>query len=169
MPWFRSGSRNVHRLLGAAAAVLSVAFTAPGDAATQDVSGAWGVTWAQAVRNNPDGSMEIQRWGDAELVLGQDGDQVSGRWTTQVSGRVTWTVRGTLAGDRLTLTASEHDSDDPQLAQVLEMRWRGRLAGDRLEGEMTLVFRGADRPRPWRPWRAVRAEPGGGARRPGSG
>ena len=155
-------SRNAHRLLGAAAATLSIAVGAPTPAATQGVSGAWDVTWAQAVRNNRDGSMEVQRWGDAALVLRQDGDQVSGQWAVQVSGRVTWTVQGTLAGDRLTLTASEHDSDDPQLAQVLEMRWRGRVSGDRLEGEMALVFRGADRPRAWRPWRAVRAEAGGG-------
>ena len=140
--------------------VLLLAVTWPRPMAAQDVAGTWTVTWAQAVRNNRDGTQEIQKWGDAVLVLAQDGDHVSGEWTTTVLGRVTWKVEGSVQNGRLILSASEHDSNDPQLAQVGEMRWRGTLDGDRLEGEMTLVFRGAERPRAWRPWRAARARGG---------
>jgi len=104
--------------------------------------------------------MEIQKWGHALLVLRQEGERVSGTWTTDVVGRVTWQVEGTLRDGRISLSASEHDSTDPQLAQVQEMRWRGTLAGNGLEGEMTLLFRGADRARGWRPWRARRGAPG---------
>jgi hypothetical protein len=104
--------------------------------------------------------LEIQKWGEALLVLHQDREHLSGAWTTSVVGQVTWKVEGTVRAGLISLSSSEHDSADPQLAAVQEMRWRGTLTDDRLEGEMTLVFRGAARAPSWRPWRAVRAGPG---------
>lgn len=127
--------------------------------AAQDVSGHWDVTWAQAVRNERDGTMTIQKWGEATLELTQEGDRVTGTWTTRIRGVVTWKVDGMLRGGRLSLTATEHDSDDPELAAIARMRWRATLSGDHLDGEMTLSFEGAGRERRWRPWRADRAPP----------
>lgn len=150
----------MHRILMAVALCGTTAAVSSAAAAGQDVSGSWNVTWAQAVRNNQDGAQEIQKWGDATLSLHQQGERVHGEWTQTVLERVTWKVEGTLVGDRLTLSATDHDSTNPQLAQVQEMRWRATLAVDGLDGEMTLVFRGAQRSRPWRPWRATRAGPG---------
>jgi len=150
----------MRRMLTAVALCGTTAAVSSASAACQDVSGSWNVTWAQAVRNNRDGTQEIQKWGDATLSLHQEGERVYGEWTQTVLERVTWKVEGTLVGDRLTLSATDHDSTNPQLAQVQEMRWRATLASDRLDGEMTLVFRGAQRSRPWRPWRATRAGPG---------
>ena len=132
-----------------AAALL---FAAP--AAAQDVSGTWDVTWAQAVRNNADGSMDVQKWGEATLVLVQKGERVTGTWTTRVPGVVKWAAEGTFKDGWITLTATSHDSKDPEIAAITRIRWRGAFKGDRLEGEMSLDFRGSDRERPWRPWRA---------------
>lgn len=137
------------------AALFSLAVT--GALGAQEAAGAWRVDWAQAVRNNRDGTLEIQKWGGAELQLTREGDAVRGTWTTHVAGDVRWTVHGTVRAGRLTLEATENDSTDPQLAAVERMRWRGTISGDRIEGEMTLIFRGAARDRPWRPWRAKRA------------
>ncbi len=148
------------RTLLAGALVLVLTASPFKRAGAQDVSGTWHATWARAVRTNRDGSMEIQKWDAATLVLHQEGDAVTGMWTTRVAGVVHWKVEGTLLDGRLELTALENDSDDPALAMVSRMRWRGAVEGDRLEGEMTLEFRGSDRPRPWRPWRAKRAEGG---------
>lgn len=33
------------------------------------IAGRWAVTWAQAVRHNRDGTLDVQKWGDATLVL----------------------------------------------------------------------------------------------------
>lgn len=132
--------------------------TSPGPVVGQadSAAGSWRVTWAQAVRNNRDGTQEIQKWGDATLILKQDGEQVSGTWTSTALDQVTWQVSGTFRDGRLVLEATENDSDDPQLAVVERMRWRATLEGDRLDGQMTLEFRGRGA-RPWRPWRAERA------------
>jgi len=54
------------------------------DVRAQDVSGDWDVRWAQAVRVESDGSVEVQAWGDAELHLVQDADRLTGTWTTHV-------------------------------------------------------------------------------------
>ena len=55
----------------------------------------------------------------------------------------------------LELVSTGHDSDNPDLDIVEEMRWRGVLADGRLEGQMTMVLRGRGGDLRWRPWSAV--------------
>lgn len=155
----RTPSTGVRAALGGTLCLVLAALP-PRRAAAQDVSGTWDVTWAQAVRINRDGSVEIQKWGPATLVLHQEGDAVTGTWTTRAAGVVTWKVEGTLRDGRLELSARENDSDDPELAVVSRLRWRAEVEGGHLEGKMTLELRGSDRARPWRPWRAERKSDG---------
>jgi hypothetical protein len=141
----------------------ATALAAPLAASAQAVSGTWDVTWAQAVRYERDGSMEIQRWGEALLELHQDGDRVTGSWITNILEEVRWTVEGTVSEGGLTLTSTGHDSDNPELEMVLEMRWRAEVSEDGLEGESRIVVRGREDLVRWRPWSAKRVEgPEGG-------
>jgi hypothetical protein len=141
---------------------IAVAFgaLAPGGVSGQDVSGTWDVRWAQGVRVNRDGSVEIQRWGDAELVLSQQGDRVTGRWTTHIVETINWSVSGTLQSGRLRLEATEHDSENPELEMVELIEWDGTLDGDRIEGHVSLTFREMRREPGARPFTATRT-PGG--------
>jgi len=140
-----------------AASLMASAFLAvPSPAHAQEVAGSWNITWAQAVRYK-DGELEIQRWGTGMLKLDVDGEHVTGTWTTSVQETVRWTVSGTFSGGRLNLVSTGHDSDNPQLAIVEEMRWRAVLGEVGLEGEMTMVIRGRDGDLRWRPWSAARA------------
>lgn len=131
------------------------------------LAGRWSVTWAQAVRVNPDGSLEIQRWGDAELILHVEGERVTGEWITSLRDRVTWRVEGSWEDGRLHLTATEHDSDNPELAAVESMEWEARVEAGRMEGTVWLHFRGvrSGRAAPPRPFRATRGDAGGMMRR----
>lgn len=129
----------------------------PAPALTQDVSGDWEVRWAQAIRVNGDGTVEIQRWGDATLTLRQDGARVTGTWTTNVLEEVNWPVAGRLEGDRLTLRATENDSSNPELDVVEELAWEGTVSPDRIEGTVAMSFNGMSRPPGERPFTAIRA------------
>lgn len=143
----------------------AVALATPLGSVAQDVSGTWEVTWAQAVRYEGDGSLEVQRWGEALLELRQDGDGVEGTWITDILEEVRWTVQGTVSGGRLALTSTGHDSENPDLEIVEEMRWRAEVSGDALEGETRMVIRGRENVVRWRPWSAKRIEgPEGGGR-----
>jgi hypothetical protein len=125
-------------------------------ATVAQVAGDWDVRWAQAIRVNGDGSVEIQGWGDATLTLTQDGDQVNGVWTTNVLEEVHWPVSGTLSGDRLTLRAGENDSTNPELDVVEQLVWEGTVAEDRIEGTVVMSFRGMSRSPGERPFTATR-------------
>lgn len=134
----------------------------PSSSLAQDVTGVWDVRWAQAVRINRDGSVEIQRWGDAELALTRDGTAVSGTWTTHVAETVTWTVAGTVEGDRILLEATENDSDNPELEIVERLVWRGTIAPNAIEGTVEMSFKGMDRVPGARPFTATRRPAGAG-------
>jgi len=141
--------RSIATAIASSVAIL----TSPWQGQAQEVVGLWDVTWAQAVRYDGD-EMEIQRWGDATLELHGNGDEVTGTWTTSIVETVRWSLSGTWTGDLLTLTATERDSDNPELAVVEEMRWRARLTPEGLVGDMTMVLRGRARDLRWRPWNA---------------
>lgn len=126
----------------------------------QDVTGAWDVRWAQAVRVNGDGSVEIQKWGDAELVLEQDGSRVTGSWTTDVLERVQWRLSGTIQNGRLRLEATDHDSTNEELAIVERIDWEATVRQDGIEGHVFLVIRGRQRAPGRRPFAATRAGTG---------
>lgn len=134
---------------------------APVPMVAQDASGTWRVRWAQAVRTHADGSMEIQRWGDAELVIEQDGPQLVGSWTTNVLEPVTWSFEGTVEEGRLRLTSTGHDSTNPELAIVERMTWSGEVDGGNLTGTVSMHFRGRERAPSPRPFTAERSSPGG--------
>lgn len=150
-----NGTRRLLLALGVGFAAL-----AANGAAAQDVSGTWDVRWAQGVRVNRDGTVEIQRWGDAELVLSQQGDRVTGRWTTRIQETVNWSVSGTLRSGHLRLEATEHDSENPELEMVELIEWDGALTDDRIEGHVSLTFRRMRREPGARPFTATRT-PGG--------
>ena len=126
----------------------------------QDVSAAWKVTWAQGIRIQPDGAVEVESWGEAVLDLLQEGDRVSGTWVRPLGalGVARWHVEGSLLDGLLRLTATEAEADTEavraQLAQVERLEWEGRLEDDRLAGEMWVILREApsrvNQPRPWR-------------------
>ncbi|MDA0313489.1 MAG: hypothetical protein O2992_15445 [Gemmatimonadetes bacterium] len=138
----------------AAATALILALTpAIANAQTTDVT--WNVTWAQAVRINRDGPVEIQKWGDAELALTVDGGVVTGRWTTTVAEGVTWTVRGTLENGRLSLEATEHDSTNPELDMVEKVQFRATIDVDKIEGTVSMSFKGMNRDPGSRPFNGV--------------
>jgi hypothetical protein len=139
------------------AAFAAVLALAPAPALAQDVSGDWEVRWAQAIRVNGDGTVEVQGWGDAALTLSQDGALVTGTWTTNVLEEVSWPVSGTLEGDRLTLRATENDSANPELDVVEQLVWEGTVSPDRIEGTVAMSFKGMNRPPGERPFTAVRA------------
>lgn len=146
----------MRRRAGAAClSVLALALVVPG-LRGQDATGAWEVTWAQAVRTGPEGATEIRKWGKALLLLRQEGDSLRGTWRADVAD-VTWQVSGDMDGTLLRLRATRHDSDDPQLAAVESMNWEGQVLGDRVEGSMWLVLRERARPPHRRPWRGERA------------
>lgn len=138
----------------ALAAAALPAWTARANA--QEPAGRWDVTWAQAVRRDRDGSVEIQRWGEARLVLERDANALSGTWFSDPGG-VTWQITGTVDGNRIRLQATEHDSDDPQLAVAESMNWEGTLDGDRMEGTTWIVLLRPTGETARRPWRAERA------------
>jgi len=122
----------------------------------QGAEGAWDVRFGQSVRRNADGSVEVQRWGNAELVLGVAGDSVRGTWTTHVLQDVTWQVRGTLNGADLRLEAAERHPREG--SEPLErIAWEGTVSGDTMEGRMALSFRDAPRPAIWSPFSGRRA------------
>jgi len=140
--------------------VAALALGAP--CAAQDVSGIWGVTWAQGIRVQRDGSVEVESWGEATLDLQQAGDRVTGTWIRRLGeqGVARWQVDGAFREGvlRLAATQSEADTDlvRAQLAQVERMEWEGRLESGRLGGEMRVVLRDAPRLNAARPWRAER-------------
>lgn len=131
---------------------------APDWGRAQEVSH-WDVTWAQAVRIESGGELTIQRWGEARLVLepGERAGHVRGTWSTPALD-VTWTVTGTLDDDgRLRLSATEHDSEDPELEMIESLQWVALIDGDRIEGEMWMVIPRMGRPPARRPWRGNKA------------
>ena len=156
-------SRLHDRALAMWVTVSLLALVTP--ASSQEIEGVWDVRWAQAVRVNADGSVEIQRWGDATLVLTREGDEVRGTWTTDVVERVEWRLAGTMDGATLTLTATENDSSNPDLAIVERLDWSASVHGDDIEGEVSMIIRGRSRPPARRPFTAQRRE-GGQAARP---
>jgi hypothetical protein len=142
-------------MMGAVAWLALLVVSSP-VADTVDVTGAWTVRWAQAVRVNADLSVEIQGWGVADLVLDQQGDRVRGTWTTEVVERVTWTVEGSIEGDRLELRSVESDSDNSELAMAESITWRATVSGEQMEGIVLLGIRGRDRPPAERPFSGCR-------------
>ena len=147
--------------LRAMTAVL-VALSVCGPAAAQEVNGTWKVTWAQGIRVERDGSVEVERWGEATLDLRQQGDSVTGSWTRTIPGEgvARWRVEGTLRDGLLRLAGRDGSGDSEatrsQVAQIESLGWEGRLEGDRLAGEMWLVVTDVPRPGARRPWHAVR-------------
>ena len=124
-------------------------------ATAQDLSGSWEVTWAQAVRYNRDGTSEVQRWGKARLTLTQAGDSVRGHWRADAGG-VTWQVAGRVRDGVLRLSATERDSDDPELAMVERMEWEAMVEKDELRGSVWMVIPRLGREPRKRPWAGVR-------------
>lgn len=113
--------------------------------------GRWLARWAQAVRTLPGDSVEIQRWGNGELVLEVDGEVVTGVWTTDVAGRVNWMLDGTYRDGVLLLHATHNDATRTELDVVERLEIRGTADGDSLEGSILLETRGRKRgpvPRP---------------------
>lgn len=149
---------NTLRLGGAL--VLASALLVAATPAAQGVVGTWKATFAQAVRVNTDGRVEVQKWGAATLALRQSGDSLLGTWTTNVAGEVTWSVHGTLRDGRLRLEATARQAArapmSAQLAQVESMHWDGTVQGGRIQGEMWLVFVRSARAPVKTPWRAER-------------
>ncbi len=147
-----------------AAALVAITLVSPGLGAQEPstLDGAWRATWAQGVRTQGDELVEVQRWGDAELVLSTHGDSVSGAW--RALGGATWTLSGTYRNGVLHLESPGSDASDPQVART-GMRISGTLADGRLEGELWLVFPArpsAGAPRPWSAMReGVSAAPPG--------
>lgn len=131
---------------------------AQGVGTDSSVEGRWEVRWAQAVRNNGDGSMEVQRWGDATLELSVDGARVEGVWVTDVLERVVWTVEGTVDGATVRLEGTENDSSNPELDIVDRITITATVAGDEIEGTVRLHIRGRDRPPGARPFSGSRVE-----------
>ncbi len=123
----------------------------------QDIDGSWQVRWAQAVRTHADGSMEIQRWGDAELVLSSDGDSVFGYWKTNIQEPVQWELSGQLENGGFRLVGTEHDSTNPELDVVERIEIRGSVEGGTISGTVELRFEGRTRPPSPRPFRGSRA------------
>jgi len=140
--------------------VAALTITAP--CAAQDLTGAWKVTWAQGIRVQRDGAVEVESWGDAVLDLRQDGDLVTGTWIRPLGelGVARWRVDGSFRDGVLRLVARDAEADSDvvraQLAQVDRLEWEGRLEGDRLGGEMHVVLRDAPRLNAARPWRGER-------------
>lgn len=130
------------------------------DVRAQDVSGDWDVRWAQAVRVESDGSVEVQAWGDAELHLVQDADRLTGTWTTHVRETVRWTFEGTIQDGRFSLESAGHDSHNPELVVVEGVHWEGALVDGRLDGYVAMRFQGMRREPARHPFSA---EPVGGA------
>ncbi|MCH7565669.1 MAG: hypothetical protein IH968_17790 [Gemmatimonadetes bacterium] len=122
-------------------------------ASAAGLTGEWDARWASGVRHNLDGSIEVQRWGDALMVFEQDGDSVTGSWTTW---GVTWTFEGTVQGAHLHLRSIRHDSDNPELDSLEAIVWDATLTGDRLDGYIELLIRGDAREPARRPWSAAR-------------
>lgn len=151
---------NARSLTGLLCLLLILPAT-PVQAIAQEVSGTWQARWAQAVRTHADGSMEIQRWGDAQLVIEQHGSQLSGTWTINVQERVTWTFEGTLEEGRIRLSSTGHDSTNPELAIVDRMTWSGAMEAGELSGTVSMHFRGRERPPAARPFTAERSQAGG--------
>jgi hypothetical protein len=118
--------------------------------------GVWQARWAQAVRTQADGSFEVQRWGEGELEIRAVADGVEARWTTEVVERVTWSLVGSPGSDRLVLRSTGHDSDNAELDVVERLEMHLLLAGDHLEGELRMHFRGRSRPPSPRPITAKR-------------
>lgn len=139
-----------------ACVVIFVASLPASLAGQLSVAGRWEAKWAQAVQTDGNVLMQVQRWGDATLMLMQEGGQVTGTWRAE-DGGVTWTVSGELVGDRLTLGATEHDSTDPELALVRAVRWEANLVDGQLAGEMWMEFSGRPEPSARRPWEAALA------------
>ena len=119
-------------------------------------AGSWSARWAQGVRTFPDGSMEIERWGEGSLDIEVEEDAASATWTTEVRERVSWVLEGALQGDALVLRSVGHDSSNPELAVVERLEMRVRLEGGELAGGMWLHFRGRERTSSERPIRAER-------------
>lgn len=158
----------MRRPIGAVLALLALACPFPtlaqGTSSVSDIEGRWDVRWAQAIRNNADGTVEIQRWGDAILDLSATADGVEGSWTTEVIERVVWTVSGTWVDGVLRLEGTENDSANPELDIVERITLSARLSSGELEGEVRLHIRGRDRAPSARPFSGERHE--GGAERP---
>ena len=122
-----------------------------------DLAGLWEVRWAQAIRNNRDGTVDIQRWGDAILDLSVEGESVTGTWTTEVVERVVWQVAGSYDGTALRLEGTEHDSANEELSIVDRISFRAALDGQELEGVVRVHIRGRDREPADRPFSGRRA------------
>ncbi len=142
---------------GRADPVTAQAEAAPRRATASDagLTGEWNARWASGVRHNLDGSVEVQKWGQALMVFEQDGDAVTGSWTNGITG-VTWTFKGTVQGGHLRLRSIGHDSDDPDLDFLEGIVWDATLTGDRLDGYVELHIRGHVREPARREWSAVR-------------
>ncbi|MEM7416737.1 MAG: hypothetical protein AAF389_14625 [Gemmatimonadota bacterium] len=144
--------------------VLALALGAPLPALSQapapetEIEGRWDVRWAQGIRNNADGSIEIQRWGDAVLDLTVADGLVEGSWTTDVLERVVWAVSGQWQDGQLRLEGTENDSGNPELDIVERMTLSARLIDGALEGEVRLHIRGRDRIPGARPFTGQRGE-----------
>jgi hypothetical protein len=145
----------VSRLRGipaSAVALVLAALLTPRAAPAQGATSGWEVRFAQSVRTNQDGSMDILRWGEATLALRQAGDSIEGSWTTRIGNPVTWHVSGSMRGDTVAFQATATDSDDPELRQIERIVWEAVVPGDLLEGRMAYHFRGMRRAPSWRPF-----------------
>lgn len=148
--------------MGARLLALAAAMAIGAPCAAQDVSGTWNVTWAQGIRLERDGRVEVESWGGARLELSQEGDSVTGTWTRAIEGQgvARWRLAGTFRDGLLRLSGSEGTGDSEatrsQVAQIERLGWEGRLEGERLQGEMWLVLRDVPRAGARRPWHAER-------------
>lgn len=122
--------------------------------AASSIDGRWAVTWAQAVRIEPDGTTTVQRWGDGVLELTVSRDSVTGRWAPGTAGStpVAWTLRGSFTDGHLMLVARDRTPADPRLAQIEALVFHGRIEGGTLTGRMRILgpARGTPVDRPWR-------------------
>ncbi|MCH7992558.1 MAG: hypothetical protein IIC35_09100 [Gemmatimonadetes bacterium] len=161
MKWPRA---RVHSAIIFPALLLTMGM--PADVLAQNLSGDWDVRWAQAVRVNRDGTVEIQSWGSADLSLVQDGTRLTGTWTTHVGETVTWMFTGTAHDGRFSLKSTGHDSDNPELAVVVGVRWEGAWADGHIEGHVAMRFEGMRREPARRPFSAEPIERASDRERP---
>lgn len=149
--------KALSRGAGAAAWALLALVLAGPTAAAQSVGGTWNVRWAQAIRIERDGTVVVRRWGDGTLTLAVRGGSVSGEWTTETAREpVTWTVSGSTTGGSLRLTATENDSNDPEIALIERVDFEATVGAEALEGHIRMTIRGQDREPVSRPFSASR-------------
>ena len=127
----------------------------PRGAAAQSaaLSGAWAVTFDQAIRTEGTRVVEVQRRGTAELRLEQRGDSITGTWTRDDLG-VARPLSGNVEGETFSLTSERWtvpvDGEPTPVWLVL----RGALEDGEIGGDLYLHL--GDRPAAARKWEAVR-------------